>query len=263
MPESEYLLSNVDPETVERFGGLEETFDPVSVAHLRRIGVRAGARCLEVGAGGGSVARWMAAEAGPDGRVLAVDVDPRWFVHDGSPNLEVRKLDVVTDPMPDGPWDVVHERLVLQHVPGRLDVLDRLVARLAPGGWMLAEDFDTGEVRTTDRAGPHHQLIVAVAGAFNRLLGTRGGVNDFAANALRSLRDRGLVDVGASGHVAFATGGTGFARVMAANARQLRDGLVAEGITPEDLARFLDVIADPDTIVGTSVLISAWGRRPA
>ena len=85
MPESEYLLSNVDPETVERFGGLEETFDPVSVGHLRQLGVGPGARCLEIGAGGGSVARWMAAEAGPGGRVLAVDVDPRWFVHDGRP----------------------------------------------------------------------------------------------------------------------------------------------------------------------------------
>jgi hypothetical protein len=66
MAESEYLLSNVDPETVERFGGLEETFDPVSVGHLRRC-IGAGARCLETGAGGGSVARWMAAEVGPTG----------------------------------------------------------------------------------------------------------------------------------------------------------------------------------------------------
>jgi len=37
------------------------------------------------------------------------------------------------------------------------------VDALAPGGVLLVEDFDTGEVRTIDRAGPHHELIVRMA----------------------------------------------------------------------------------------------------
>ena len=134
---------------------------------------------------------------------------------------------------------------------------------LAPGGVILIEDFDTGEVRTVDRAGPNHELIVEMAQAFNRLLGTRGAANDFAANALRTLRGQGLEGTGASGYVAIDQGGTGWATVQSANARQVRDGLVGEGVSPEDLDRFLAVLADPDTIVGSSVLISAWGRRPA
>jgi Methyltransferase domain len=171
-------------------------------------------------------------------------------------------LDVVVGPIPDGPWDVIHERLVLQHIPSRLDVLDQLVARLAPGGWLVVEDFDTRDVRTTDRGGPHHDLIVRMAIAFNRLLAERGGANDFAADAWRHLRERGLLETGASGHVAFDQGGTGFSTVMAANARQVRDGLVGLGIAPADIDCFLEVVADPDTIVGTSVLVTAWGRRP-
>lgn len=127
---------------------------------------------------------------------------------------------------------------------------------------LLIEDFDTGEVRTIDRAGPNHELIVDMAQAFNRLLGTRGGTNDFAANALRALRGHGLEGTGASGHVCVDQGGTGWATVQAANARQVRDGLVAEGVASHDIDRFLAVLADPDTIVGSSVLISAWGRRP-
>jgi hypothetical protein len=166
----------------------------------------------------------------------------------------VRQLDLVADPVPVGPWDVIHERLVLQHIPERLEVLTRLTAALAPGGVILLEDFDTGEVRTIDRAGPNHELIVRVAEAFNRLLATRGAVNDFAANALRILRGQGL-EGGASGYVAIDHGGAGWAMVQSANARQ------GEGISPEDLDRFLAVLADPDTIVGSSVLISTWGRR--
>jgi SAM-dependent methyltransferase len=262
MSESAYLMSNAHPETAARFDGLEQTLDPVSIGHLSRVGVNPGARCLEIGAGGGSIARWLSSRAGRGGHVMAIDLDTRWFQHDGSPQLEVRQLDVVTGPIPEGPWDVIHERLVLQHIPARLDVLDQLVARLAPGGWLVLEDFDTGEVRTTDRAGPDYELIVRMARAFNRLLAERGGANHFAADAWRHLRQRGLVQTGASGHVAFNSGGTGFTQVMGANARQVRDGLLGLGIAPDDIARFLELLTNPDTIIGTSVLITAWGRRP-
>ena len=207
MRESDYLLTNSEPETADRFDGLEQAFDAASIGHLQRLGVASGARCLEIGAGSGSIARWLAAQVGPAGQVVATDLDARWVRHDGSPQLEVHQLDLVDDSIPDGPWDVVHERLVLQHVPERLDVLDRLVASLAPGGWILIEDFDTAEVRTMDREGPHHELVVSVARAFNGLLRSRGGVSEFAASGPRNLRARGLVDVGASGHVAIDCGG--------------------------------------------------------
>jgi SAM-dependent methyltransferase len=261
MREPDYLLTNSEPETADRFDGLDQAFDAVSIGHLHRLGVGTGARCLEIGAGSGSIARWLAGQVGPAGQVVATDLDARWFHHDGSPQLEVRQLDLVGDPIPDGPWDVVHERLVLQHVPERLDVLDRLVASLAPGGWILIEDFDTAEVRTIDREGPHHELVVSVARAFNGLLRSRGGVTEFAASGPRNLRARGLVDVGASGHVAIDCGGRGFANVVAANTRQVRDGLVASGLEPADVDRFLEVVADPDTVIGSAVLISTWGRR--
>ena len=261
--EGPYLLANDELETLHRFAGLEAVFDPVTSAHLTRLGVAPGAHCLEVGAGSGSIARWMADQVGDGGHVLAVDLDPRWCRADGRAQLEVRALDLVAEPMPPGPWDVIHERLVLQHIPERLDVLTRLVAELAPGGVILLEDFDTGEVRTLDRGGPDHELIVRVAQAFNRLLGTRGGVSDFAAGALRILREHGLDGTGASGYVAIDAGGTGWATVLAANAAQVRDGLVRQGVPPEDVDRFIEVMADPGTVVGSSVLISTWGRRPS
>jgi SAM-dependent methyltransferase len=259
--EATYLLTNAELDTADRFGGLEAVFDPITRAHIMRLGLTPGAHCLEVGAGSGSIARWMADQVGPSGRVLAIDLDPRWCRPDGREQLEVRDLDLVAEPIPPGPWDLIHERLVLQHIPERLAVLGRLVDALAPGGLILIEDFDTGEVRTVDRAGPHHDLIVRTARAFNRLLDTRGGVSDFAANSLRTLRGLGLEGTGASGHVCIDQGGAGWAMVQAANARQVRKGLIAQGLLPEDIDRFLEVMADPDAIVGSSVLISAWGRR--
>ncbi len=261
MSDSPYLMSNVHPETAARFDGLERILDSISIGHLERVGVLAGARCLEIGTGGGSIARWLADRVGSDGHVVAVDLDTRWFRHDGSSQLEVREIDLVSGPIPDGPWDLIHERLVLQHIPARLEVLDELVARLAPGGWLVVEDFDTGEVRTTDRDGPDHELIARMASAFNRLLAERGGATDFAADAWRHLRRRGLVNTGASGHVVFNVGGDGFAQVTAANAHQVHDGLVALGISAEDIEHYIEVLSDPDTIIGTPVLVTAWGQR--
>ena len=255
------MLTNAELETADRFAGLEAVFDPVTRGHLTRLGLAHGARCLEVGAGSGSIARWMADQVGRAGYVLAADLDPRWCRPDGRTQLDVQALDLVADPIPPGPWDVIHERLVLQHLPERLVVLARLVDELAPGGVILVEDLDTGEVRTVDREGPDHELIVRMARAFNQLLATRGGVSDFAANALRTLRGLGLEDTGASGHVAIDHGGAGWATVQEANARQVRAGLHDQGISAGDIDRYLAVLADPDTIVGSSVLVSAWGRR--
>jgi SAM-dependent methyltransferase len=204
----------------------------------------------------------LATRVGPAGRVVATDIDISRVRTGSLDQLEVRRHDLVTEDLPTGPWDLVHERLVLQHVPARLEVLDRIVAALAPGGWVVLEDFDTAEVRTTDRGAPDHELIARVAVAFNGLLRARGGVSSFAANARRELMDRGLVDTGSSGHVSIAAGGTGFARAVAANTSQVRDQLLATGLTAAELDHFLEVVADPDTLVGSPVLISTWGRRP-
>jgi hypothetical protein len=38
--------------------------------------------------------------------------------------------------------------------------------------------------------------------------------------------------------------------------------LVDQGITPDEIERFVEVMANPDSIAGSSVLISTWGRRP-
>ena len=93
-----YLLTNAELETAERFAGLEAVFDPVTRGHLTRLGLAPGSRCLEVGAGSGSIARWMADQVGSTGRVLAVDLDPRWCRREGRAQLEVRDLDLVRSP---------------------------------------------------------------------------------------------------------------------------------------------------------------------
>src|SRR5688500_13501668 len=59
----------------ERLRTLEALLDAGTIQHLERRGVRRGWRCLEVGAGGGSIAAWLAARVAPEGSVVATDLD--------------------------------------------------------------------------------------------------------------------------------------------------------------------------------------------
>jgi hypothetical protein len=59
----------------ERLDLLEQLFDPGS--RRRRELVRPGWRVLEVGAGRGSMAAWLAERVGPAGQVVATDIDCR------------------------------------------------------------------------------------------------------------------------------------------------------------------------------------------
>lgn len=50
-----YLLDNRRAEAGTRFAAFAELFDPVTFRHVDALGVGAGMRCWEVGAGGASV----------------------------------------------------------------------------------------------------------------------------------------------------------------------------------------------------------------
>ena len=101
MADQTYLLTNAAAETEVRFDGLAATFDPLTIGHLSSL-VRPGARCLELGAGGGSIARWMAGAVGPTGRVVATDLDVRWILADDDAPFEVLQHDLVDRPDPGG-----------------------------------------------------------------------------------------------------------------------------------------------------------------
>ena len=70
-----YSLAAAGREVAEdaRLALLEQIFDPLS--RRRRDMVQPGWRCLEVGAGRGSMAVWLAQRVGPSGHVVATDVD--------------------------------------------------------------------------------------------------------------------------------------------------------------------------------------------
>src|SRR4051794_41769022 len=60
-----YLLDNQRAEAGQRFAALAALFDPSTFRHLTKLGLRAGWRVWEVGAGGPSVPDWLAHQTPP------------------------------------------------------------------------------------------------------------------------------------------------------------------------------------------------------
>jgi len=144
-PVGAYLFDQGWERERARLSGLSAGFDPVTIRLLEDLGVGPGWSCCEVGAGAGSIARWLAGRVAPHGRVMVTDLDTR-FLSDLAelPGVEVRQADVMSDPFPPDAFDLIHARAVLEHLPGREQVIPALAAGLRPGGVLLVEDTVIG-----------------------------------------------------------------------------------------------------------------------
>ena len=143
-PQADYRLAAGGRHEAEdgRLRLLERIFDPLS--RRRRELVRPGWRCLEVGAGRGSMAVWLAERVGESGRVVATDIDVTYLQRLDLANLEVRQHNILDDPLDalgPGSFDLVASRLMLFWLPGKQQsAIRRMAECLRPGGWLVAEE---------------------------------------------------------------------------------------------------------------------------
>ena len=76
---SSYIFSDTQFQSeLERLQVLEKVSDPASQRQILATGLTAGWKCLEVGAGAGSIMNWMSEKVGASGKVTAIDVDTRF-----------------------------------------------------------------------------------------------------------------------------------------------------------------------------------------
>jgi len=260
--DSAYLLDNAARETPARFDALSAMYDRASIQHLESSGVGPGWRCLEVGGGGGSIAAWLAARVGPTGHVLATDLDPRFLDESKAPNLEVRRHNIVTESLPEATFDLIHARLVLIHLPEREKVLERLVAALKPGGWLIEEEFDSASLPADSAISPGEIQLKAQT-ALLQLVEERGIERRWGRLLYGRLRAHGLVEVRAEARLFMWQGGSAGASLMRANFAQLHDPLIASRhISEEELLQDLAALDNPDFMTPSPIMWTACGRRP-
>lgn len=255
-PDAHYTLPNEWDFAGERLALLGAAYDSGSIALAQRLGVRAGWRCLEAGAGGGSFARWLCSAVPPGGRVLAVDSDPRHLIDLPGRGGEVAQLDLVADDIPERAFDFVHTRFVLLHIADRDIVVQRLVRALAPGGVLMLEEGD-GLGVLDEMPGAFGE----VWRAFARSTEIAGASQSWARNIPAQLETLGLVDVHAEADIPMFRGGSPMARMWNLTWAQAHDTLVTLGVRPEVIATAQTELEDEQRWLYAPPTVRAWARR--
>jgi SAM-dependent methyltransferase len=263
---SEYIYDPSTEDERKRLAALEFLLDPETFRVLERIGVSEGWRCLEVGGGGGSVTRWLTEHAGPEGHVVATDLSPRFLEEIEAPNLEVRKHNVVTDPLEEGAYDLVHSRDVLEHIPEREAVLDKMVVALKPGGWLVAEDVDFVSALRLEGFGEKTELITYEGKMWSgavKSMRARGVDAEYGRRLPWRLKARGLEDIDAGVRGGLAKAGSPGAILALLSATQLRPLLIEGGMTAEEVDLLIEYIGSEEFMGFGPLQVAAWGRKPA
>jgi len=250
-------------EESERLRNLQLVFDPLTTRRLGMIGVAPGWRCLEVGAGQGSIAAWMAHRVGPDGRVVAADVDVRLLGHlQELPNVEVRECDILNCDLEEDFYDLAHTRFVLMHLADPQLALERLVAALRPGGWILVEDPVFYEAITLTSNHPAADTYLRVVNVW-RVCAEDAMQLNFGRNILRMVAKMGLVDFEAETTQRFQRGGEPGARCLKQSMDIFHDEMLATGrVCEDDLAVVAAASEDPTFVGGIPIVCGAWARKP-
>ena len=264
---SPYVFDNAAVQAVQRFTSLESLYDERTIRFLKATGVGPGWNCLEVGAGGGSIAAWLADCVDANGHVTVTDIDPSHL--SGLAAAELNNLesihDVGVDLLPESAFDLIHARLVFVHVPKRVEAVSRLVGALKPGGWIVVEDFVQGFI---DRGFPasdpeRYKLFAKTLGAMEQVMRSHGLDPAWGTSLFRRFNDLGLVEVGQEGHFAAWAGGSPGARLFQANFEQVRAEPVAARLaTDAEMDHAISELSSPDFAFSSPVMMTAWGRKP-
>ncbi|WP_051813908.1 bifunctional 2-polyprenyl-6-hydroxyphenol methylase/3-demethylubiquinol 3-O-methyltransferase UbiG, partial [Kitasatospora sp. MBT63] len=209
-----YVFDQVGEGERARLAALEQVYDGATRDRIAALGDATGWRCLEVGCGGGSIARWLATRVGAGGEVLAIDLDLRFAAAHDRPNLRVERHDVTAGPLPSTGFDLVHARAVLEHLPQRDEVLRTLADALAPGGVLMVEDFDidgpmADAVARYWPAG-HGEAAGRLMAALRAAFGAAGVDTGYGRRLPAQLAALGLTGVGGQLHAPLLPGGTPF-----------------------------------------------------
>lgn len=240
----------------QRLEGMERLWDDGTFALLERLGVGPGSRVAEVGAGAGSVVRWLADKVGPTGHVLATDVDLGFLDMPADGVTTLAERDIRREPLPAEQFDVVHARLLVEHIG--LAALGNMLAGVRPGGWLLIEDYDAG----CRGWYPDDPVAQRVGEVLLDIMSRRGYDPILGRKLPSALTELGLTDVMAEGRSRLFRSGTTDVQFYKLSVQALRDRLVESGrVTAEEVDDLVARMEKPGRISLSALMVACWGRK--
>ncbi len=237
---------------------LGQARDPWTFATLDAIGINSGWRCLELGAGAGTVTEFLAQRVGVTGHVVATDIDTQFHAEPAA-NVTLLRHDIVNDIPPEGSFDLIHTRAVLQHIPEREAVLGTLVSILRPGGHLLIEESDFSAFV----AQPLPEPYGTVHRTMNDPSFTPWREPNFGTRLPALLRERGLVDIDVAGQSWAMRPGEAAGDWWFLAVERVLPTLEAAGVIDSRAATATrEIIVDPELVLLSPLSLAASARKP-
>jgi SAM-dependent methyltransferase len=245
----------------ERLRLLSGVLRPTTRTLLDRVGVPDGARCLDVGCGGGDVSLELAARGG---RVVGIDVDEeklaiaREEAATTGSVVTYRRADITSENV-GSDFDLVYCRFLLTHLTDPAGAVRRLRGALRPGGAVVVEDIDySGCVSYPESAAYRRYCEIYVATA--QLRGCDPNIGPRLPALLRGAGVRGIAStavqpLAVEGDVKLA---------CALTLDSIADAAVAEGVVERDEVERIAAdlhreAADPVTLMSFPRIVQVWG----
>jgi SAM-dependent methyltransferase len=252
----------------ERLRVLSHVLQGGTFDFLDKIGVRPGMMCLDVGCGGGDVARELARRVCATGGVVGLDMDAAQLqivraetaaqnIH----NIDYQVADVTNPPSDLGSFDLVYTRFLLCHLTEPAEVLSWMVECLRPGGVLAVEDIDLSGMFCHPPL-PAFDRYVALMGEVIR---RRGGDPLIGLNLPRMLVEAGLSIGGVA--VAHPSDVAGDVKLLnALTMENIADAVVSDSLATRDevgqlVATLHECANDERTFASVARRIQVWGRR--
>jgi precorrin-6B methylase 2 len=249
MAESKYIFTDTQfTSELERLQLIEKISDPASRQIMLATGLTTGWQCLEVGAGAGSIMKWMSSKVGTEGKVTAVDVDTRFVANTSLSNVEVIQSDINKITLTNNCFNLIHARNILIHLGDYQTIISKMLNWLKPNGWLVLEEPDFSALKFIAGTSDEHQAFNKVKEAICQMFINRGLDYDLGSKLPSFLQNLGLQQIQINNDVPISPGGSDVAIMMKLSALQLAEKYIATGIiTAEDIQTYCRFAENPTT----------------
>lgn len=255
-----------EPAEYDRLRAQARVWETATARLLDRIALPTGARCLDAGCGPGETMRLLSQRVGPTGHVTGLDSDAGLVETTRShlpDNCDIATADLRRDPI-DGEYDLVFARLLLFHLPERVEVLRRLWDAVAPQGHLVVQDYDLTAACAVPSAPGVDDVASLVIESF-----TAAGCDVQAGLKLPTfLKDAGIGTADGTDVSGILIPLRQGAPMLGHVLRSLLPSAIGRGVTTQDKAEGAlermneDAAADPDRPMLWPLMAGIWKTRP-
>ena len=263
----DYIITG-GTEGKKRLNVLSDVMHPYTLSLLEAHGFTTGNAFLDVGCGGGNVARMAATIVGNTGKVVATDFDAEIIAlnkeeasANGITNLTYTALNAYDIDF-EGEFDIAYSRFLLSHLASPEKALEKMLKGVKPGRKIIVEDVHfSGHF-----CYPQSKAFSEYVTLYSALAYHRGQNPDIGPELPELFRKAGIQDIDFDViQPAYSTGAG--KRMAYITLDKISEPLIAQGLATklqiETLLKELDAFTDDETtIMSLPRIFRVWGSKP-